>query len=354
MTASTPLTLGRWTLACAVAETIGMTAAAGASKAVLLLSDESGAAGGRTVALGLIVAGGLVEGVALGVAQSATLARRWPALRRGRYALATIVVAGLGWAAGSAPSVFAADDGGAEPPLALMLAGGAGIGLVMGPLLGAAQAWTMRPAVRHPWRWVAANAVAWPPVMVAIFLGASRPDEGWSVPAVLGVGAVTGLVAGSLLGLVTGTWLPSLDGQPIQNRVVLRLLGARRFGLDRHVVGLAVRGRRSGRVFRFPVQYAEDDAGLVVVPGGAERKTWWRNLRGGATPIEVLLAGRWQPAAAEVLRPDDPARAQALSTYQGRWPKVRLDPDAPVVRIRVETSTARLSSTSGPQRPRRR
>ena len=212
MAAST-LTPGRWVLACAVAETIGMTAAAGAAKAVMLLSDEPGAAGSRATALGVVVAGGLVEGVALGLAQSGALARRWPALHRARYTLATVVLAGLGWAAGSAPSAFAADDTGPEPPLALVLAGGAGIGLVMGPLLGAGQAWALRRAVRHPRRWVAANAVAWPPVMVVIYLGATRPEEGWSVPAVLAVGAVTGAAAGALLGLVTGRWLPALDGE---------------------------------------------------------------------------------------------------------------------------------------------
>lgn len=41
---------------------------------------------------------------------------------------------------------------------------------------------------------------------------------------------------------------------------------------------LQVRCRRSGRVYRFPAMYAEDADSIWVFPGGAEHKTWWRNL----------------------------------------------------------------------------
>lgn len=312
-----------------------MITASGAAKAVQALSDRTGVLGGTTVALGLVVAGGLVEGLALGAAQGFTLSRYWPALARGRYVAVTVVLAGLGWAAGSAPSVLASDDGWTEPALALMLAGGAGIGLVMGPLLGAAQAWVLRPTVRHPWRWVAANAVAWPPVMAVIFFGASRPEESWSVPAVLGIGAVTGVTAGALLGVLTGAWLPSLDGSSVPNRVVLRLLESQRFGMDRALVGLAVRGRRSGRVFRFPAQYAEGETGVVVVPGHAEHKSWWRNLRGAPAPVDVLLDGQWETATAHLLLPGDPRLGPAIGAYRQRWPKVTLPPEQPAVLLDV-------------------
>ncbi|HSK33415.1 MAG TPA: hypothetical protein VK903_08020 [Propionicimonas sp.] len=333
--------LGRWTLACALAETVGMTAASGAAKAVLALSDEPGALGGAPVALALVVAGGLVEGTALGVAQGFVLSTIWPALGIRRYVAVTVVVAGLGWAAGSAPGVLAADDGGADPPLTVMLAGAAGIGLLMGPLLGAAQAWAIGPAVRHPWRWVVANTVAWPPAMMAIFLGASRPEKDWSVLTVLALGAVTGVVAGALLGVLSGLWLPSLDGPSLRNRVVLALVESRRFGMDRALVGLEVRGRRSGRVFRFPAQYAAGPAGLVVVPGHAERKTWWRNLRGLPVPVDVLLDGRWETATAHLLLPGDPGLPAAIATYRERWPKVSLPPDQPAVVLEVAGRPAR-------------
>lgn len=198
-------------LACAAAETIGMSAAAGAARIVQALGDQPGAMGGAAVALAVLVAGGLVEGLALGLAQATALSWRWNRLPRRRYVLATVVVAGLGWTAGSAPGVLTADDGGAAPALWLVLAGGAGIGLVSGVMLGAAQGWAMAGAVRHPWRWVTANGVAWPLVMVVIYLGATRPEESWPVSAVLALGALTGATAGAVLGVVTWPWVSSLE-----------------------------------------------------------------------------------------------------------------------------------------------
>lgn len=331
----------RWILACAAAELVGMTAAASAAKSVQALSDRPGILGSAALALGLVVAGGLVEGTALGTAQGVLLSERWPALRRGVFIGVTVVAAGLGWAAGSAPGVLAAEDTGTEPPLALMLAGAAGIGLVMGPLLGAAQAWVLRDAVPHPWRWVAANAVAWPPVMVVIFYGASRPESEWSVLAVVGTGVLTGVAAGAVLGFLTGLWLPSLDGQPVHNRLVLALVEARRFGMDRGMVGLAVRGRRSGIVRRFPAQYAEDAAGLVVVPGKPEHKLWWRNLRAAGTPVEALVGGRWRTATSYLLVPGDDDYEAALNAYRARWPRTPVTADQPVVRLVTAQHQAR-------------
>lgn len=201
----------RWVLGCAVAEAVGLTAAASAATGVAALADRPGVLGGVTVALALVVAGGLVEGLALGTVQGGLLAERWPGLRRGVFVVVTTLVAGLGWAVGSAPGVLAVDDGGPEPALWLVLAGAAGIGLVMGPVLGGAQALVLRAAVQHARRWVLANTVAWPPVMVVIFLGATRPEADWSAAAVVVTGTLTGLVAGAVLGLLTAPWLARLD-----------------------------------------------------------------------------------------------------------------------------------------------
>lgn len=325
----------RWTALCAAAEAVGMTASAGAARAGQALTDRPGPLGGAGVALAVVVAGGLVEGVALGSAQAWPLGRWLTSLRRGRYVLATVLVAGLGWAAASAPAVLGGDDGGAAPPLGLVLLGAAGIGLVMGPLLGSAQAAALRGAAPHPWRWIGANALAWPGAMCLIFLGASVPGTDWPLGALLLEGAVTGAVAGTALGLVTGWFLPSLTGASPHNRVVLDLLASPwRRGLDRSLVGLSVLGRRSGRSFRLPVQYAVDDAGLVVVPGRADRKSWWRNLGQPETPVGVLWSGDWVPGRADLLRPGDEGHAEALATYRHRWPRAHLPDSQIVVRIR--------------------
>jgi hypothetical protein len=192
-------------VACALAEGIGMTAAAGAARAGESLADERGA----SWALAAVVAGGLVEGVALGTAQGTVLARWLPGFRRGAFLGATVAVAGLGWAAASAPGVLASDDGGAAPPLPLVLLGAAGLGVVMGGALGAAQSLAL-PG-RAPRRtWVVANAAAWPPTMAVIFLGATTPGAEWPLGAVLALGLATGVAAGTVLGLVSGAFLPRL------------------------------------------------------------------------------------------------------------------------------------------------
>ena len=77
-----------WVLACTLAETVGMTAAAVASR---VARDSPPAAG-----LAVVVAGGLVEGLALGLAQSTALGE-----------LSTAVAGGSGWSAPSWSRVWA-------------------------------------------------------------------------------------------------------------------------------------------------------------------------------------------------------------------------------------------------------
>jgi hypothetical protein len=44
---------------------------------------------------------------------------------------------------------------------------------------------------------------------------------------------------------------------------------------------LTDRGRKSGREYTLPVQYAQDGNKLYLVPGTTQQKTWWRNSQGG-------------------------------------------------------------------------
>ncbi|WP_310529782.1 nitroreductase/quinone reductase family protein [Nocardioides sp.] len=319
-----------WVAGCATAEAVGMTAAALAARAA---DPLSGGVVGSSLALAFIVLGGLVEGTALGVIQAVLLGRVLPRLRRRRYAAVTVLVAGLGWAAASAPGALAGDSGGESPSLLLVLPGAAALGVLMGALLGAAQAWSLRGAVSHPWRWLTANAVAWAPAMAVIFLGATTPGASWPLQAVLGLAVLTGVIAGAVLGLVTSWFLPSLGGTSVTGRVVLWRLARPRPGrLADRVVGLEVRGRRTGRRYRFPVEYAVDGDALVVVPGHPQAKTWWRNL-GSGTPVAVLRSGAWSPAEASVLRPADAGYETARATYLLGHRRLRLPDDQPVVRV---------------------
>jgi hypothetical protein len=254
------------------------------------------------------------------------------------WALITIAVAGLGWAAASAPQTLSGDAGGAPPPVGVVLAGAAGLGLAMGAVLGSAQALTLRGRVGHPWRWVSVSAAAWVPAMVVIFAGATAPSTSWHAYQIVPLGTVTGLTAGALLGLVSGTLLPTLDGPPPHALALLTLLRTRAGRRPaRSLLGLRVTGVRSGRTIDLPVQYAvqhspAEDA-LIVVPLHHELKTWWRNLLLVA-PLQVLYAGRWHPAYGRVLGPDDPAHAGALAAYARRWPRAEVPADQPLVVLR--------------------
>lgn len=132
---------------------------------------------------------------------------------------------------------------------------------------------------------------------------------------------------------MSGLWLDSLDGQPLRNRVVLALVESQRVGMEWNTLGLAVQGRRSGVLRRFPAQYAEDDTGLVVVPGRPAGKTWWRNLPASRAACEVLLDGRWNTATGYLLLPAEDGHAEALTSYRDRWPKVTMSAEQPVVRF---------------------
>lgn len=214
-----------------------------------------------------------------------------------------------------------------------------GAGLVEGLALGSAQAWNLRrwlPRLRRA-RFVAATVLvarlAWPPVMVTIFAGASLPGEDWSPAAVVGVGAATGAVAGGLLGLTTYWALGSMTTVPLWDRVLLRLLGSSWGWLDGDLVGVEVRGRRTGWTYRMPVRYAVDlEGALVVVP--RDGTSWWRNVHRSTTAVEVLWQGEWLPAYAEPLVPGHPDHEEAWATYSLRWPRAHLPANGVVLRVR--------------------
>ena len=346
-----PLSLVRWTALCAVAEAIGMTAAAAAAKTSQARVGEPGSGREMALALSIAVGGGLVEGVALGGLQAAGMGRLLPNLNRPQWVLVTTAVAGVGWAGASAVAGGSGQDDGAAPSLLLILCVALALGTLMGALLGAGQATLLRGQVRHPWRWVAANVAAWAPAMAVIFLGASVPGADWPASTVILLATLTGLVAGTILGLISGWFLPSLDGPSVHNRFVLHLLGSRAHRLlDRSLAALRVRGVVSGQTFEFPVQYATDDNAVVVVPGRPETKRWWRNLVQPAS-VDVLLQGRWQPGYGILLRPGEPGYDTALGASQQRWPRMRIPPDCPLVQVRFTSLLTPAEARTPPTPP---
>ena len=206
-----------WVAACAIAEAVGMAAAAGAARYATSLADR-GVTHANAWGLAVVVLGGLVEGTALGWLQARALNGVLGPAGRRRWLFSTLLVAGLGWAAASAPAALAGSDAGDQPPLVLVLLGAAALGVVMGAVLGAAQASALRNLVRHPWRWVTGSTLGWTVAMPVIFLGATSVGASWPWWLVVPAGAVTGLMAGSALGVVSGPFLETLDGPAIRKR----------------------------------------------------------------------------------------------------------------------------------------
>jgi hypothetical protein len=178
------------------------------------------------------IAGGAVEGLAVGWLQFAVLRPWLPRLRGARWVGVTVLVALGGWALGMAPSalwLWRLDDGAADatgaaagPPAWLMPVVGAAPGLLLGALVGAAQAAVLRGHVTHPRRWVTANALGWAAAMAVIMTGASLPSGPWPPVELLALGAVTGIVAGLAIGAVTGLFLPHLGRRADHGATVSR------------------------------------------------------------------------------------------------------------------------------------
>ena len=124
----------------------------------------------------------------------------------------------------------------------------------------------------------------------------------------------------------------------IANAVVSRILRSPLHGMMSSSTDLVrYTGRRSGRTFTTPTQYARDGDDVVILVGRPDTKRWWRNFTGGAD-LDLLLAGTWVPMRAEaVLGGERPEEVAALlGTYLDRFPRAvkALDGDTPQARAR--------------------
>ncbi len=84
---------------------------------------------------------------------------------------------------------------------------------------------------------------------------------------------------------------------------------------------ITYRGRKTGKEYTLPVQYVRDGECIYIVPGMPERKTWWRNLRGGQ-PVRLRIAGKTVDAHAETIdaQSDPVLAARVLAQYFRRFP----------------------------------
>jgi hypothetical protein len=171
------------------------------------------------MALGVAVAGALVEGVAVGGAQWLAAHAAVPELPLRDWVIATSIGAFVAWALGMLPTTLlsrafaagatAATTGapGGEPPLAVQLLLAAGMGIVLGPVLAVPQWRVLRRHVPRAGWWVLANASAWALGMPAVFLATGLINPGDPALRIAALVAAGCLLAGLTVGAVEGTWL---------------------------------------------------------------------------------------------------------------------------------------------------
>lgn len=211
---------GRWVRANAWAEVVGLGVSGAAAALVLPRVDGTALRALGGAALVVLVAG-LAEGGIVGWAQHRVLRRPRPDLAVRRWVGATVIGALLAWSLGLVPStlVALADAGSAEMtefdlPLLLQFGFAVALGLVVGPILGGAQALVLRDHVPRAWRWLLANAAAWAVGMPLVFLVAGGVPPSWPPVAVVAVAALTLALVGAVVGAVHGAVLVRMLAEP--------------------------------------------------------------------------------------------------------------------------------------------
>lgn len=120
------------------------------------------------------------------------------------------------------------------------------------------------------------------------------------------------------------------------NAIVLAVLRSRAHRLlSASAIELRYVGRRTGRQYVLPVQYARVGEQLVVWPQHWQRSTWWRNFR-TPQPVTVRLRGHLCDGTARVVDPDDPHWGPARQAYTARWTRLARRVTGPLVVISLQ------------------
>lgn len=78
------------------------------------------------------------------------------------------------------------------------------------------------------------------------------------------------------------------------------------FFVSKNMMLMTYKGRKSGKSYTTPMNYLEIGGALYTI--SFKKRTWWRNLRGGAA-VTLRLRGKDVPARAEVI--EDPSQVSS-------------------------------------------
>ncbi len=209
---------GRWTMATAAGELASFIVPGLVGAVIFQAVGERPSA---LVAVGAVLAmaaSGSVEGGVLGLAQWLVLRRELPAMPARAWIAATAAAAIVAWAIGTAIVVAVvpalrgdgAGQSAADPGAAFQIAAGAGLGLALGAMMGAAQWLVLRQHVMRAGWWVLASALGWAVGMAIAFLGGGALPAGASLVVIGLVIFASGTAMGAAVGAITGVTLALL------------------------------------------------------------------------------------------------------------------------------------------------
>jgi deazaflavin-dependent oxidoreductase (nitroreductase family) len=105
-----------------------------------------------------------------------------------------------------------------------------------------------------------------------------------------------------------------MNWQKLYNPIVIWLLRSPLHSLmDKHTMLITVIGRKSGKLYTFPVSYIRDGETLQVI--SQRDRTWWKNLQGGAE-VTVFLQGHTLQARGETFTDTEMAAKILLQILQ--------------------------------------
>jgi hypothetical protein len=215
----------RWVAANAGAELVGLGGSALLwAVGLLYWNDRLGVIPGAIL---VVVGATLLEGTAVGVAQWAVLRSRLPRLTLASWWIATGLGALVAWTLGMIPSTMMDLTSGANgaPPFemsdALQGVLAAGMGFVLGPILGLPQWRVLRRHVATAGWWIPANALAWAAGMPLVFAGVGWAIDAPSLPLAVVWVAVALLLAGAAVGAIHGLFLVWLFNRRVGNPYAL-------------------------------------------------------------------------------------------------------------------------------------
>jgi hypothetical protein len=162
--------------------------------------------------LSMLVAGGIVEGAALGLAQALVLRRVLPGFRTAAWVAATSAAAAVAWLLGMLPSSTHAAW--STWPVGAVTLAATVLGAVLLLSIGTAQAFVLPAATGRMRTWIGWTATGWGAGLVAFSLVAPPLwHDGQAAALTVLIGAAGGTAMATVMAGVTGVGVVRLSGR---------------------------------------------------------------------------------------------------------------------------------------------